>query len=852
MSDADRTPPVGPLETTGPYALSSVLAAGVPGRLGAYTILGVLGEGGMGVVYRAEQDRPRRPVALKVIRPDTLSPERLRRFEAEVEVLGRLQHPGIARIYEAGTTDAGRGPQPFFAMELVEGLTLHRHADDKGLGVRDRLRLLARVCEAVQHAHHKGVIHRDLKPGNILVDAHGQPKVLDFGVARVTDDMAGADGPQTQVGQLVGTIPYMSPEQASGDPDAVDTRSDVYALGVIGYELLAGRLPHDLRGLPASQAVRRVAEGEPVPLGKVDRAFRGELECVFGRALAKDKARRYASAAELAADLERYLGGEPVAARPAGALYRFRKLALRHKAAAAALALLVVALVGGSWLWAVSTVHRERADRAEWEKRRLAVENVLQQARAAGQVGRWDEALARLDEALAAGPDDPVGLRLERVRALFALNDLEAAGRDLAALDAEPDLGPHAGAVLLLRGDLALGRDNEGTRRLIERARERGLPPAEDAYAQGLLAQTVPDAVKLFRRALGLDPFHQRARLMLTVCLIVRGERDDAGVQAQVAAQLFPADPGPHLVGAALLALDGKRAEAEAEIEEVSRRCRGQSARDLCAALRPLLGLLADLRDWETLSDGQVMGLVGRCLLRVGPLAGRLLPGALGAGGADASTDARLLLHLPPLLYDAFGSLFRFVRLLQQDKDAEALDELQRLAAVNPEGMVFYLRGMLLAGKGRYREAEPALLRAAETPAMVPVRRSSLFLAVVAQWGQVRAAAPRPETALRAKAVGNIRRLLGLGPVLPAHAFLLWNIAAQARELDLARLVVADWEQQAPGDLEAKVARATVERLGGAYAKALETAEEVLKKKPDHAEALRNKRLAEQKLRELR
>lgn len=265
-----------------------------------------------------------------------------------------------------------------------------------------------------------------------------------------------------------------------------------------------------------------------------------------------------------------------------------------------------------------------------------------------------------------------------------------------------------------------------------------------------------------------------------------------------------------------------------------------------------MLGLMADLRDWETLSDGQFMALVARGMFRAGPLAGRLLQGSLSASGRDRSSDLRLLLHLPPLLYDALGHLYQGMRLLQGDKIPEALEELQRFSAINPEGTVLYVQGMMLAGQERYREAEPLLLRAAEMPSIVPVRRSALYMAVITQWGQVRAAAPRPEPALRARAMGNIRRVLSLGPVIPAHAPLLWNIAAQARELDLARLVIADWEQQAPADLEAKVARATIERIGGAYARAIEVADEVLKRKPNHAEALRNKRLAEQKLRELR
>jgi len=217
----------------------------VPANIGRYRILRLLGEGGMGAVYEAEQEQPRRIVALKVIKPGHASPELLRRFEQESQVLGRLQHPGIAQIYEAGAADTVFGRQPWFAMELIHGQTLRVWAEAHRPNTPQRLEIMARICEAVHHAHQRGLIHRDLKPGNILVDETGQPKILDFGVARVTDSDAQATR-QTDMGQLVGTLAYMSPEQVLGDPLELDTRSDVYALGVILYELLAGRLPYKL------------------------------------------------------------------------------------------------------------------------------------------------------------------------------------------------------------------------------------------------------------------------------------------------------------------------------------------------------------------------------------------------------------------------------------------------------------------------------------------------------------------------------------------------------------------------------------------------------------------------------
>src|SRR5262245_20943393 len=232
-----------------------------------YRILRVLGEGGMGTVYEAEQQNPRRPVALKVIRPGLVSQAVLKRFAQEAQILGRLDHPGIARIYEAGVTDDG---QPYFAMELIAGATLDQYVRLWTLTLPARLDLLARVCDAVQHAHDQGVVHRDLKPSNILVDESGQPRVLDFGVARAADADLLTSAYQTGTGHMVGTLVYMSPEQVVADPAGLDGRSDVYTLGVILFELLAGRLPYALENLPLPEAARVIREEVPARLGSID------------------------------------------------------------------------------------------------------------------------------------------------------------------------------------------------------------------------------------------------------------------------------------------------------------------------------------------------------------------------------------------------------------------------------------------------------------------------------------------------------------------------------------------------------------------------------------------------------
>lgn len=320
--------------------------AGLPLCIGPYRIVRVLGEGSSGRVYLAEQEEPRRTVALKVLRGNELSTEARQRFRREAELLARLEHPGIARLYAAGVFESDSGPLPYLAMEYIAGTELLKYAQRHPLTLGAKLELLAAISRAVHFAHAHGIVHRDLKPANILVDASGQPHLVDFGIAHI------AHGPfaaMTVAGQVLGTVPYMSGEQLVGSVSAQDPRADVYSLGVIAYELLSGRLPYP--GLSTSTVVEAIAiirGGRIEKLSRLVPAARGDIETVIMKAMAQEAPRRYGSAAELAADFERYLQRRPIEARPPTAAYLLGLFVRRHRAVSAAIAIAVLALFAGT------------------------------------------------------------------------------------------------------------------------------------------------------------------------------------------------------------------------------------------------------------------------------------------------------------------------------------------------------------------------------------------------------------------------------------------------------------------------------------------------------------------------
>ncbi len=396
-ADADATMPVPEPETVEAWYAAP---AGVPlgRRLGPFRLLRELARGGMGIVYEAEQEKPKRTIALKVLRVGLDSDGARKRFEREARILANLSHPGIGALYEVGTHDAESGERvPYLVMELVRGArSITQYAQEERLSSEQRLQLFVDAAAAISAGHQRGIIHRDLKPDNVLVDENGRVKVIDFGIARVVaPDLE--QGPMTEPGTVMGTLGYIAPEMLTQNSEGDDVRMDVYALGVILYEMLTGNPPLDLRGMEVLEAVRTTLERPPTPPTKFVPGMPHDLVLILGKAIVKEPDARYASVAALAEDVNAFLENEPIRARPPSFTYQIRLFTKRHRVGVVAAGLVLLSLVGATWF---SLLARNR----EADQRRVAEkaeqEAVRQSERAYGLLVGSQELLQGLSSEL--------------------------------------------------------------------------------------------------------------------------------------------------------------------------------------------------------------------------------------------------------------------------------------------------------------------------------------------------------------------------------------------------------------------------------------------------------------------
>jgi hypothetical protein len=815
----------------------------LPEWVGDYRVLGRIGSGAMGDVYEAEQQHPRRVVALKVIRPGLITDERVRRFARETEILGRLRHPGVASVFLGGTAspvtaDGARGtPQPFLAMELVRGRSLTEYATVKDLSVDDRLALIARVCDAVQHAHDNDVVHRDLKPSNILVEDKGQPKVLDFGVARATDSDLHAATVETSAGAIVGTLAYMSPEQAAGAAGSVDGRSDVYALGVCAYELLSGRLPLEMSGKGLAEAVRLIRDEEPTRLSATDRRLGGDVETIIGKALEKERDRRYASPAAFAADIRRYLAKLPVAARPPSTWYQLTRFAQRNKVlVGGAAAVLVTAVAGAAVATRFAFSQREAAARAtlaEESTRHALDRSRFQLAELAARRGDWRTAAATYRDAIAAGTRLPVDARVGLVRALqnsgekpAAVKELDALVRDFPAAAERPD-------VLYWQGQVAWMTREAEAERLFERALAPApdrppLAPADREYALGLLDPDVHGAIAHFRAALAHDFFHYDARGSLFATLLMFGDFEPARRECETWRALYPDDPMPDVGDALVEALAG-RPEASARAFD---RARGRFAPDVRHTLDTAIGILRDFRAAvdQPFEYGQAILLIARVTQLVQSYDGR--QGALPTEVQFPRVFRRM--SKPALdLLAAFNPLATFLPGATEKQDRA----IGAFAKAYPTNAALTYHGIMLVKGGDYDGAADVFRRATTAPSLVdrrPLASTYLVHVLAVQMTRLKPAEREPVMAEFRRAVRLALDLRGLRDNPDPHnrQVLVEDCLHYGMETE-AREFIDQWVAERSGnDPVPRLSLARLEFLLGNDARALRLVDELIKSHP--------------------
>ncbi len=785
-------------------------------RIGRYRLVEVVGRGAFADVWRAEDVDLNRSVAIKLLRLSMSNSDgATARFFREARTLAKLNHPAIVKVHEVGQF----GQRPFIVSEFIAGSTLETHLSNRPVSIAEACRLAQSVAEGLECAHRQGIVHRDVKPANVLMTASGDPLLTDFGLARVEEQL---DATLTQQGDVLGTPAYMSPEQALGQIRLIDARADVYALGVILYRMVSGRLPFEGK---ASSVLYSLVNQSPQPLTSIVDSVPRDLATIIGKCLEKVPADRYDSAQALAEDLRRFRHGEPITARRAGWIERSWKWALRHPRFAAALAaVMLLSSFSLGTLWQLRSVRSQR-DRARVAEEQSA--DLLSQSSAAAgllamQRGKPDDAVQHFTCSIRLNYPQASLLKLKVIEALVSARRLEEATEKWLALSPATLPRQLAGQYRLWEAELTMegmltDRDEIA---LLEQSIDGGLPDADRAYAVGNLAETTPDAVRALQEAIAINPFHHRARRMLIAALFSLGEFEASANLISTSRHLFPEDIDFALMQALT---DTALGDLESGLEALRSLPLPEEERSSWQAFCEIVYFLTQEMESDLESVQRRTAQISQDFVR------RFQPLLVARGIRFVPKVKRQFAALPKLLADT------------DDENYERLGpELERLSSIHPEGSLFLLTGGSYLSRDDVAAALTAYQAVVKYPAFIKDADIVAKLAISAAAMKFWLRNPDESSQYRELFLSNTREIdFDKINMKPEWGRLFVVGALRLDDFELADKLFPYWPDSSSPQMkfERLWHQAILARHQKRYVMAIKSCDEMLKIFPDHSNA---------------